>query len=342
MKKIINWGIIGLGKASLNLAKEFKNIDNSNLLAVSSLTKQKRDFFKKEFHLSNEYIFSDYEKIIKNKDIDVVYIALPNSLHEKYCIESIKNNKNILVEKPLTYSTDSFAKIHAEFKQKNVLIEEGTSNKYHPFYNEVLQSLNKINFNEIKYIESSFGNDALGGKKLFNFRFKRINHKKTLFNKNLYGGSILDGGIYPISLLIDVFGFFNKDLSDCKILNCKKNISKNIDIESSIELSIQGKLIRFKTSLINKLENNFKIFTDNEEIVFENIFTINPDTMVKFKSGENIRLIKNSYSKTSYHYEIKKISNLIINKNYNKKMINKNIFKIKNNNSLISKWFEYG
>ena len=60
MKKIINWGIIGLGKASLNLAKEFKNIDNSNLLAVSSLTQQKRDFFKKEFHLSNEYIFSDY------------------------------------------------------------------------------------------------------------------------------------------------------------------------------------------------------------------------------------------------------------------------------------------
>ena len=341
MKKIINWGIIGLGRASLNLAREFKNIDNSNLLAVSSLSKQKRDFFKKEFHLNNECIFSDYEQIIKNKDIDIVYIALPNSLHEKYCIQSIKNNKNILVEKPLTYSTDSFNKINTELKQKNVLIEEGTSNKFHPFYNEVFKSLKKINFNQIKYIESSFGNDALGGKKLFNFRFKRINTKKTLFNKDLYGGSILDGGIYPVSLLVDILNFFNKNIYDCNILNCKKNISKGIDIESSLELSIQNKLISFKTSLINKLENNFKIYTDNEEIIFENIFTITPDTMVKFKSGKNISLVKNSYSKSSYHYEIREISNLVISKDNNKKIIDKNIFKIKNNNNLISKWFEY-
>tara|TARA_B100001057_G_scaffold258990_1_gene259175 strand:- start:483 stop:1508 length:1026 start_codon:yes stop_codon:yes gene_type:complete len=341
MKKIINWGIIGLGRASLNLAKEFKNIDNSNLLAVSSLSKEKRDFFKKEFNLNDEYIFSDYEQIIKNNDIDVIYIALPNSLHEKYCIESIKNNKNILIEKPLTFSTDSFDKIITEFKQKNILIEEGTSNKFHPFYNEVFKSLNKINFNQIKYIESSFGNDALGGKKLFNFRFKRINTKKPLFNRDLFGGSILDGGIYPVSLLVDIFNFFNENISDCKILNCKKNISKGIDIESSLELLIQNKLIRFETSLINKLDNNFKIFTDSEEMIFENIFTINSDTMVKFKSGKNINIIKNSYTKTSYHYEIKEISNLIISKDNNKKIIDKNVFKIKNNNNLISKWFEY-
>ena len=42
MKKIINWGLIGLGNASFNLAKEFGNIDNSNLKAVASLQEKKK------------------------------------------------------------------------------------------------------------------------------------------------------------------------------------------------------------------------------------------------------------------------------------------------------------
>ena len=57
MKKIINWGFIGLGNASYNLAKEFKNIDNSNLKAVASLQEKKRALFKDKFELEEKNIF---------------------------------------------------------------------------------------------------------------------------------------------------------------------------------------------------------------------------------------------------------------------------------------------
>ena len=39
MNRIIKWGLIGLGNASLNLANEFKNINNSELIAIASKTK---------------------------------------------------------------------------------------------------------------------------------------------------------------------------------------------------------------------------------------------------------------------------------------------------------------
>ena len=58
MTKIINWGFIGLGNASLNLAKEFKKIRNARLLSVASHTKEKRDFFKQKYHLKDQNIFS--------------------------------------------------------------------------------------------------------------------------------------------------------------------------------------------------------------------------------------------------------------------------------------------
>lgn len=337
MKKIINWGIIGLGRASLNLANEFKHIKNANLLAVSSLTKHKRDFFKKKFSLKEEYIYSSYNEILKNKDIDVIYIALPNLFHEKYCILCIKNNKNVLVEKPLTYNNKSFSKIKIQFRKKNLLLEEGTANKFHPFYKEIFKVLNEVDYKQINSLEGSFGNDALGGKRIFNFRLKRINTSKTIFNKNLFGGAILDGGIYPVSLLIDILMFYNKKLKNLKIKNCTKKISKNIDIESTLNLSINNITIKLRTSLINQLENNFKIITDNGQVLLKNIFNINSKTSIKKNFTNQKKTIKNNYPKSIYHYEISKISdNLIRNK-----IINQKIKKIEYNNILLSKWFNY-
>ena len=102
MKKIINWGFIGLGNASYNLAKEFVNIDNSNLKAVASLQEKKRELFKDQFKLKEKNVFSNYNEVINHPDIDIVYIGLPNSMHETYCFKSLDSNKHVLVEKPVT------------------------------------------------------------------------------------------------------------------------------------------------------------------------------------------------------------------------------------------------
>ena len=45
MKKV-NWGIIGLGAIAIQFAKGFKNLNNSNLLAIASNNKEKLDKFK--------------------------------------------------------------------------------------------------------------------------------------------------------------------------------------------------------------------------------------------------------------------------------------------------------
>ena len=50
MNKFINWGLIGLGNASLNLAKEFRKIRNSTLLAVASHNEKKENFMKRNLN----------------------------------------------------------------------------------------------------------------------------------------------------------------------------------------------------------------------------------------------------------------------------------------------------
>ncbi|SVD33726.1 uncharacterized protein METZ01_LOCUS386580, partial [marine metagenome] len=106
MKKYINWGIIGLGNAAKAFSSGFNNLTNSKLLAVASKNEEKRLFFKEKFNLKKEYLYENYEDLINNKDLDIVYVALPHSMHKKWCLKLANAKKNILVEKPAATSLD--------------------------------------------------------------------------------------------------------------------------------------------------------------------------------------------------------------------------------------------
>ena len=77
----INWGIIGLGNIAQSFSEGFFNLDSSNLLAISSLNNSKLDYFKNKYKIDKNYIFKNYDDLLDCRDIDIVYIALTNNLH---------------------------------------------------------------------------------------------------------------------------------------------------------------------------------------------------------------------------------------------------------------------
>ena len=107
MKKI-SWGIIGLGNIANKFADAFSIVDNANLKGIASLNNNKLIDFKKKFKINNEFCFNKYEDLISSSSVDIIYIALPNSLHAKYIQYSINKKKNILVEKPAFTNTKEF------------------------------------------------------------------------------------------------------------------------------------------------------------------------------------------------------------------------------------------
>ena len=101
MKKI-NWGIIGLGNVALEFAKSFDKIKNAQLVSIASKDPNKIRLFKEKFKIKNELCFKNYEDLLNSKEVEAVYIALPNSFHYYWVINCIKKSKKILVEKPAT------------------------------------------------------------------------------------------------------------------------------------------------------------------------------------------------------------------------------------------------
>ena len=92
MKKI-NWGIIGLGHIANQFANAFSVIDNAKIKGIASFDKDKLKSFKKRFNIEDKLCFDNYKDLILSPSIDIIYIALPNSLRAKYISECINQKK---------------------------------------------------------------------------------------------------------------------------------------------------------------------------------------------------------------------------------------------------------
>ena len=172
----VNWGIIGLGKIAEVFSNAFEEAENAQLLAVASREQKKLNHFKDRFNLKNKFLFDNYEDLISCNDIDIVYIALPNSLHHQWIIECIKNKKNILVEKPATLNFATAIDIKKNLENKNLFFAEAFMYRYLPQINLVINAIKNKEIGNLLSIETSFGMNLLTKKKFFLF-----NKKKKIF-----------------------------------------------------------------------------------------------------------------------------------------------------------------
>jgi len=342
MKKIINWGIIGAGNAAINLAKNFKDSYNAKLIGVASKNKDKRLYFEKEHKIEKKNIYQDYEDILENKDIDIIYIALPHNLHKEWCIKSSIKKKNILVEKPTALSSVDVRQIKDQVKKDKVFFTECLAYKFHPFFLQILSIIKKLDPKNIVSIKSSFGNDAIGGKKLFGFRFKKPKKTKRLFNPELGGGAIWETGCYPVSVVRSIFStIFNEQNIKLKILEVSKQIgSTGVDENSYMSLEFNKIKVHVETSINKSLKNNIEIQMKNGKITIQNPWFPKNESLIEVLIDDQKKIIKPLSLVDSYSNQIESISNLLIGGELECTYPLPTFEEIYQNNELLEKWAE--
>ena len=339
MKKL-NWGIIGLGAIAQKFSEAFIQTTNSTLLAVSSNNSQKLENFKRQFFIEDRFAFKNYEDLINCKEVDIIYIALPNSLHFQWIKECIKNNKNILVEKPATSNYEEIKSVKHFLKNKNIFFGEAFMYRYHPQIDYILELIKSDEIGNLISMSSSFGENILTKKKFIFFeKKKKIDKNDRKFCKELGGGCILDLGCYPTSFSLLINSIINKiDIYDFNLSNSSKNIGETgVDIHSSAELS-------FKNGFKSKIEASFQknigrksiIKGNNGEIIINNTWSGNDGVIIK-KKGKNE--FKNfDYNKSIYSSQIEKISKNILSGNNQVEYPGMNFDETLQNMKIIDEW----
>ena len=176
----VKWGIIGLGNIALKFSEGFQYTKNAKLFAISSRNKNKLQAFKNKFQINDNYCFTNYDSLLECKDLDIVYIALPHSLHYEWVMRSIEKEKNILVEKPATVNFLQMTNIKNNLKDKNIFFSEAFMYRYHPQISKVIELLKNNVIGNLVSMESLFGFDALGRKKIFGIKLNKLKKKNQI------------------------------------------------------------------------------------------------------------------------------------------------------------------
>ena len=341
--KQVNWGIIGLGKVAYKFAEAFKKIDNARLLGISSRDHQKLFKFKDDFQIEEKYCFSEYENLLKCEDIDIVYIALPNSLHYNWIIKSIDYKKNILVEKPATVNFSEINKIKDKIKNKKLLFAEGFMYQYHPQTKKVIDLIKEGVIGEIQSMESYFGEDILTKNFFFGFsKRKKIDENNRKYNKQLGGGAILDLGCYPSSFSIIIASLKeNIDLNNIIYSNASKEVlSSGIDLDSYLELNFDNKFIsKIGASFTKNLGKHTKIIGKKGEILIENTWHASPGS-IKIINDKKNKIILESKNNI-FSYEIELLSKYVNEGKQKPDYPAMNLNETRLNMNILEKWINY-
>jgi predicted dehydrogenase len=315
MKKL-NWGIIGGGQIAKLFAESINQSLQGKLVSIASKNSQNRNYFLKSFG-SDLKIVESYDDLLNDDSIDVVYIALINSLHKEYIIKSALKNKNILVEKPACLSAQEFNECKTYLSRSSIFFMEAMMYLHHPQFQTILNFIYNNEIGEVLEIKSFFGNRI--NKNLFGIDLKNIkNEHRRLFMHDIGGGAINDLGCYPVSLSMIVAGA-NKKIKFTTI----KELSAFGSVHSSgIDQSSYAKILfnnGIKSKIAVAINKKFKkpttIKGSRGAIILQKPW--NP--------GANYQLIlkRNGHTKVysyqtkninSYCHEINHVNQLIIDK----------------------------
>ena len=337
MKHTVKWGIIGLGNIAVEFAKSFNNVDNADLIAVASTTHQKLAKFKQEFNIKEENLYNNYEKLIENKNIDIIYIALPNTFHFDWVLKNIEKKRNILVEKPAFLSSREANLIFNHQNFKNIFFNEGFMYRYHPQILEVIKIIKSEVLGKTVSMKSNFGINLIKTK-FFGLIKKKIDRNNRLFNKNLGGGVILDLGCYTTSMSLLIASILeNININNFKMSNIETQyLFSNIDVQSSAKIIFDEKFTSEIFTSFKKNSNETIILCEEGKIIIRNSWN-SKITEVELSGKINKKISFESY-KNNYSLEIEQISKDIID---NKKEVSFPGFNIKDtliNTKLIENW----
>src|SRR5215218_4514035 len=101
--KKLNIALVGLGRYAGHIAEGLQEAQYCRLRGIVTGTPSKAVDWKKRYNIpdANIYNYQNFDSIKNNKDIDAVYIVLPNSMHKEYALRTAQAGKHVIVEKPM-------------------------------------------------------------------------------------------------------------------------------------------------------------------------------------------------------------------------------------------------
>jgi len=104
--------------------------------------------------------YSDYRKLLEQKDIDAVLIATPQHLHYEMAVDAIKAGKHIICEKTLTLNTEDALSLSQIVKNSNLVFQVGYQWQSSPLFNHIHKMVQDGDCGQITHIRCNYNRNT--------------------------------------------------------------------------------------------------------------------------------------------------------------------------------------
>lgn len=190
--KTYKWGILGPGKIANKFAVALTLAGNARLEAVAS-----RDAGRaREFAVAHGATrwYDNYEQLAADPAIDAVYIATPHGFHAEHALLCLRHGKAVLCEKPMALSNEQVREMVNAARSGGCFLMEAMWTRFLPIMEKTLELIREGRIGAVRYVRADFGFLA------------PFDPAGRLYNLRLGGGSLLDIGVYPLFLCLQLLG----------------------------------------------------------------------------------------------------------------------------------------
>jgi dTDP-3,4-didehydro-2,6-dideoxy-alpha-D-glucose 3-reductase len=245
------------------------------LAGVCSRSEKIVKFYAKEFSCDG---WTDPINMLNTQKIHSVFISTPIAVHFEMAVMSLKANKNVMCEKPLTCNFDHTKSLINLAKKNKKMLVEAFMFLYHP---QFIRLQNIVNNNELGEIHSV----------ICRFGIPTLDEPGFRNDAELCGGALWDVGSYTIAA---VLGLFNDQNVEVLFSEIKKHENSEVDSEGrAILLFAKGTIAYLEWGTGVSYKNEIDLWADNGSLYTEKIFS-------KPKNYLPIYRMRNQFGKESF------------------------------------------
>lgn len=191
----MNVGTIGTGGITTWFLTCWQETGNS-CYAMYSRNQKRGEALRTQFH--GEKVYTELDSFLADENIDVVYVASPNSLHVLHAKQALLANKHVILEKPFTSTVEECEQLIQIAKERDLFLMEGITVVDLPNYAKLASLLDRIGTIRMAVANMS----KVSSKYEAYVRGERPNVFQTAYS----GGALMDLNVYQVHLMTLLFG----------------------------------------------------------------------------------------------------------------------------------------
>lgn len=237
-----------------------------------------------------ERVVGSYAELISDPEVDVVYNALPNSLHGPWNLAAVQAGKHVLTEKPFSSNAVEARAVAEAVRVSGVTLLEGFHYLFHPVNRRLLDVVRSGTVGAVTRVETVL-------------RMPKPSENDPRWELALSGGSLMDLGCYGLHasrMLSDVCG-------GAPVVTGTRHeeYAPGVDSWFDIELEYPGgaRASVVTTMLDEQYHFTFRVFGSNGDVLVHNFLQPDVDDRVSV-TVDGRTSIEQLGTKSSYTYQL--------------------------------------